>query len=195
MPADRDVVHVRQEPVGEDVYQRVQDQDEGEQEPGLPEEVLAIAEVDPEDVKLVEAQRNVEEEGCAVADTGDDPDRADDVEPAGHPAPARTAEVVRPTSRAARGRIGGGELGHREGHHQDQGAQDRPSERDQRRTAVQPREAEVGEAPGENRDDRERDREVGEPAPAAVQLLLVAELGESFLVAPGLVDVRNALWW
>ena len=37
---------------------------------------------------------------------------------------------------------------------------------------------EGGEGPGEDRDDRERDREVGEPGPGARQLLLVAELGE-----------------
>ena len=38
------------------------------------------------------------------------------------------------------------------------------------------------EAAGEDADDRERDREVGEAAPAAVQLLLVAQLGEPLLV-------------
>ena len=43
------------------------------------------------------------------------------------------------------------------------------------------------EAAGEDRDDRERDREVREPRPAAVELLLVAEFGEALLVAVGWV--------
>ena len=76
----------------------------------------------------------------------------------------------------------GGELGHREGDEQDQHADQRPGDRDRDRAAVLQRLPVGREAAGEDADDRERDREVGEPAPAALQLLLVAELGEALLV-------------
>src|SRR5207245_33148 len=45
-----------------------------------------------------------------------------------------------------------------------------------------PREGEVREAPGEDRDDREGDREVREAAPGAAQLRLVAQLRQALLV-------------
>ena len=35
VPADRDVVHQRQDPVGEDVHQRVEQQDDQEEQEGL----------------------------------------------------------------------------------------------------------------------------------------------------------------
>ena len=56
----------------------------------------------------------------------------------------------------------------------------RPRDRD--RAAVVDAGAERREAAGQDRDDRERDREVGEAGPGPVQLLLVAELGEVLLV-------------
>ena len=55
-------------------------------------------------------------------------------------------------------------------------------DRDRDRPAVLERLPVGREAAGEDADDRERDREVGEPAPAPVQLLLVAQLGEALLV-------------
>src|SRR5262249_16686265 len=48
--------------------------------------------------------------------------------------------------------------------------------------AVVPRLSVGCEAPGEDRDDRERDGEVREPAPGALEILLVAQLGEPSLV-------------
>ena len=53
---------------------------------------------------------------------------------------------------------------------------------DRDRAAVVPGLAVGGEAAGQDRDDRERDREVREPAPRPVQALFVAELREEGLV-------------
>ena len=76
------------------------------------------------------------------------------------------------------------QLGHRERDQQDQPADDRPAPRDRDRPAVVPRLPVGGEAAREDRDDRERDREVREPAPRSLQVLLVAELREPpFVVA------------
>ena len=52
VPADRDVVHQLDEPIGEDVDDRVADQDQGEQDPGLSQDVLGVGEVHAEDVDL-----------------------------------------------------------------------------------------------------------------------------------------------
>ena len=122
---------------------------------------------------------------CAgeVVDRGEDRDQAEQVEPAGEPAPHRAAELRRPPVDAARGRVRRDELGHAERDDEDEGRDDRPAPRDRDRAAVVPRLVVGREAAREDRDDRERDREVLEAAPAAVQLLLVAELGEPLLVA------------
>ena len=49
--------------------------------------------------------------------------------------------------------------------------------------AVEPGSAEAREAARQDRDDRERDGEVRERTPGALELLLVAELGQPFLVS------------
>ena len=132
------------------------------------------AKFDAEDVDAVERERGVEEDRRAVADRSDDADQADDVEPAGHPAPALAAQVVGPPVRAAGRRVARGQLGHREGHHQDEKAEHRPADRNRDRAAVLPRECERRERPGEDGNDRERDREVRETRPRAGELLPVA---------------------
>ena len=112
MPPDRDVVDRRNQPVSEDVHQRVQNQDDHEQQELLGQDMAGVAEVDPEDIQSIETQERVQEKRRAVSDPGDDPDQADDVEPAGHPAPAFAAQVVGPPVRPTRGRVLGGQLGH-----------------------------------------------------------------------------------
>ena len=112
VPANGDVVRQRQDPVAEDVHHRVEDQDQEEEEPGLPEDVLGVGEVDPEDVDAVEGERRVEEDRRAVSHRGDDPHQPDDVEPAGHPAPALAAEVVGPPVGPSGSRVPRGQLGH-----------------------------------------------------------------------------------
>ncbi len=169
----------------EDVDQRVDEQDQEEQDERVMQGCLHAPgrEIDPEQVQAVERQGRVQERRRGVVDRRGHRHQADQVEPAGEPAPARAAELRRPVVDPARGRHRRRQLGHRERHQQDEAADHRPPDRDRDRTAVQPRLPVGGEAAREDRDDRERDREVGEPAPAAPQLLLVAELGEPLLVA------------
>src|ERR687898_226303 len=61
-------------------------------------------------------------------------------------------------------------------------AQHGPADRDRDGTTVLPGERERRKRPGQDRDDRERDREVGEPGPCARKLLPVAEIGKPLLV-------------
>jgi hypothetical protein len=98
VPADGDVVHQREDPVGKDVDHRVEDEDEEEEQPGLAEDVLGVPEVDAQDVEAVEPQDGVEEGRRAVGHRGDDADEADDVEPAGHPGSTGLASRWRPRS-------------------------------------------------------------------------------------------------
>src|SRR4051812_30131626 len=60
---------------------------------------------------------------------------------------------------------------------------------------MKPGERKRRERPGEDRDDRERDREVREATPGTRKVLLVAHLREPLLVAPRLIDVGNAFRW
>ena len=128
------------------------------------------------------ADRQVDERGAAVGHTGGDRDQADQVQPAGEEAGRRPAELGRPPVDAARGRVRRHQLRHREADDQDEDAEDRPRPRDRDRAAVVEAGPEVGEAAGEDRDDRERDGEVGEARPRAVQVLAVSEFRQVLLV-------------
>src|SRR5213078_737733 len=73
---------------------------------------------------------------------------------------------------------------------------DRPAPGDGDRAAVVPRLTVRGEAAGQDRDDRERDGEVGEMTPGALQFLVVSELLEAPRVVvqacyPGVVGFRH----
>jgi hypothetical protein len=184
VPPDRDVVEEAQQTVGEDVHDGVEDENEEEQHEGVMKNGGGVAggEVDAPHLQPVETEQCIEEDRRAVADPGDDADETDHVEPAGEPTPAFAPERGRPPVGAARGRVGGGQLSHRERDQQDECAEDWPADRDCRGPAGGPCKGEVREAAGEDRDDRERDREVGEAAPGACELLLVAELSEALLV-------------
>ena len=131
-----------------------------------------------------EAQREVEEGGAAVGHRGHDGQQADQVQPAGVVAGLRPAQLGRPPVDAARRRVGGHQLGQAQSDAQDQCGQDRPAPGDGGRAATVPPAGEGREATGQDRDDRERDGEVGEAGPGAVELLLVPELGEQLLVGP-----------
>ncbi len=172
----------RQEAVDEDVDDRVEQQDDQEEQEGLGENVRGVAEVDAEDVDPVEAEQRVEEARRPVGHRGDDADQADDVEPAGEPAPARAAEPRGPPVWPAGGGKGRRQLRHRQGDQQDERADHWPADRRPDRAAVEPGLAEAGEGACEDGDDRERDREVGESTPAARKLLPVAHLVEPALV-------------
>ena len=187
VPPDREVVEHRHEVAAEDVDQAGDDEDEHEQGEVDVRAVVNVCrgrglrEVEDE-VDAVEAEQVHQEGGRDVHHGGHHRDQADQVEPAGEPAPAGAAELERPVVDAAGRRIRGGELGHRDGDQQDQAADQRPGDRDRDRPAVLERLPVRREAAGEDADDRERDREVREPAPAALELLFVAELCEALLV-------------
>ena len=134
-------------------------------------------------VEAPEVEQGRGELGAEPVDRGHDGDQPEQVEPAREPRPDRAAELVRPPVGTAGGRIGRGHLRHAEGDGQDDQADDRPAPGDRDRSAEVPRLRVGREAPGQDRDDRERDREVRELGPAAGQLLLVAQLGEALLVA------------
>ena len=104
----------------------------------LEQDVLGVAEVHEPEVEPVEAEQRVGELRRGVDDRSDHADEADQVEPAGEPAPGLAAEVGRPVVDAARGRVLGDQLGHRERDQQDEPADDRPAPGDRDRTAVVP---------------------------------------------------------
>ena len=125
-----------------------------------------------------EAEREVEEGGAAVGDRGHDGEQPDEVQPARVVAGLHAAELGSPPVDAARRREGRHQLGEAEADAEDEGRQNRPAPGDGGRAAAVPAAAEGGETTGEDGDDGEADGEVGEPRPGAVQLLLVAELGQ-----------------
>src|SRR5664279_5611963 len=127
-------------------------------------------------------QQRLQEGGRGVVDGRDDGDQPNQVEPAREPAPTGAAELGGPVVDAAGGGERRRELRHREGDGEDQQADHRPADRDRDRTAVVEGHPVGRKAAREYRDDREGDREVGESAPAALELLLVAELCEALLV-------------
>jgi hypothetical protein len=182
-PPGRDPVQQRHQVRGEDVDDAVEGEDDEEQDERVVQDRRGVRRraVDDE-VEPVQGEHRVQERRGAVVDGGGDGDEAEQVEPTREPRPAHAAEAVRPVVDAARGRVLRSELGHRQPDEEDQEADHRPADRDRDRAAVVPRLSEGREAAAEDADDRERDREVGEPAPTAVELLLVAEGGEPLLV-------------
>ena len=180
MPPHRDVVHDRHQVTAEDVGQRDEHHHQHEQGEVLLERVTTegVVPARPE----IAAQADGQERGAAVGDRRQDGDQPDEVEPAGVEPASGPAHLRCPPVDAAGGRVGRHQLGHAEADDQDEERDDRPSPRDGDRTTVVPRLPEGREAAGQDRDDGERDREVREPRPGSVQLLLVPELSEPLLV-------------
>ncbi len=187
VPPHRDAVEHRHDLAAEHVH------DQGEHEDGREQrevDVRGVVEVGSrgglgeveDEVHFVEPER-VHQERRRYEDHrrgyGHQPDQ---VEPAGEPAPAGASQFRGPVVDPAGGGHRRGELRHRPGDEQDQHADQRPRDRDPDRAPVLERLAVGREAAGEDADDRERDREIREAAPAAIQLLLVPELGQALLV-------------
>src|SRR5262249_36558589 len=124
-----------------------------------------------------------------VADRCGDGDLADQVEPAGCPTPARAAELRRPVVEPARRRERRGDLGHRERDDRGEDPDEQPAPRARYWHYDLEGDVARGEAPRENRADREGDREVLEPSPRAEELRGVAEPVQDPLV---LGDMRTA---
>ena len=76
---------------------------------------------------------------------------------------------------AARGGKRRGELAHRRRDHQREQGDQRPAQADRRTSHAAEPEVKRGHSAGQDADDRQRDREVREPAQPAGQLLRIAE--------------------
>ena len=135
-------------------------------------------------------EEHLREDCEAVTDRRSDRDLPDEVEPARRPAPARAAELRRPVVEAARRRVGRCDLGHAERDEGAHEADEEPAPRDGHWPAVLEGDRVRGQAPREDRDDREGDGEVAEPSHGAEQLLRVAQPVEGLLVLRRVVAGR-----
>ena len=115
-------------------------------------------------------------------DGGDGDDRRREHHPAGEPGHVRRAEPLGPVVDRAGDRVARGELAEAERDHQLAGEHQRPRP-PVRRAAEREAEVEELERAGEDRDVADPRRERGEAPERAVELLLVAELGELGVVA------------
>ena len=134
-----------------------------------------------------EVQKRRPERREAVADRCGDGDLPDEVEPAGEPAPRGRPELRGPVVETPGRRVRRRDLGHREGDDRAHEADDEPAPGDRDRPALPERDVVRGQTAGEDRDDREADREVLEPAHPPEELLGIAELVEDLLVLRGVV--------
>ena len=135
-------------------------------------------------VRVVEPQveQGRQEDGKPVADRRRDRNLPDEVEPTGEPAPTGASELRRPVVEAACRRVRRRDLRHRERHQRRHETDDQPAPGDGDRAAVVERDEVGGQAPRQDRDDREADGEVLEPAHRTEQLLRVAHPVEDLFV-------------
>ncbi len=168
VPPHRDVVQQGDQPDAEDVHQRVQPEDAGVHVDDLVRRGV-------ERSRPKQVQQCVGEDRGAVVDAGGDRDLADQVEPASEPAPGRPSHLRSPVVQTARGRILRRDLGHPEPDDDHEDRDDRPAPRLLDRSPVVDARRVERERPRQDRDDRERDREVREAAHPSPQLLGVAE--------------------
>ena len=186
VPPGRDVVDLRQEARAEHVDEPVQGDDHG-----VGEEDVALRErvVEPQVHERRDERRRPE------VDRRSDGDLADEVEPAGEPAPPGTAQARRPVVEAAGRRIGRGDLAHRERDEDAEAADEQPAPRDRDRPTPADGDVVRRQAAGQDGDDGERDGEVREAAPAAQKLLGVAEAVERALVLGQVGEVIASGRW
>ena len=118
----------------------------------------------------------------AVSDRRGHRDLTDEVEPTCRPAPAGAAHLGRPVVKPAGGRVGRRDLCHRKRDDRRHETHEEPAVCNCHRAAALERNPVRGQAPGEDRDDREGDGEVPEPAHSAEELLRIAESVEKTLV-------------
>lgn len=176
VPPHGDVVQHRHQMPAQDVQDGHRDHDEDE----YPEDPLQRVAGLP--LGAEGGQRVVRERRAAVTDRRDHGPEPDEVEPAGVVPRLRPTQRRGPPVDAARGRIGRDQFGQTQPDDQDERRNQRPADRDRDRTAVVPCLPERGETPSQDRDHRERDREVREPAPVPAQLLGVPEFRQAFFV-------------
>ena len=120
-------------------------------------------------------------------DARGDRDLSDHVEPGGNPRPAPAAQPVGPEVESARRRIRRGQLRHRCGDAEREEAHHRPADRIDDGTRELEAVAKEQNGSGQNRNDGERDREVGESSHFPEQLLGIAEPVEVADILPDLL--------
>ena len=190
VPPRRDHVQARRDLDVEQV-----DHDRREQEGGV-EDVRRHVERRAEPVVHVlrvaepEVEEHLREDREPVADRCGNGDLADQVEPSGRPTPAGAAELRGPVVKAARGGVRRSDLGHGERDDRAHEADEQPTPGHRDRTAVLEGDRVRGQAPREDRDDREADSEVSEPSHRAEELLRIAQLVEDLFVLRGVVAGR-----
>src|SRR5439155_21782824 len=156
-----------------------------------------VQEEDPaERVRIVEeeVQERGREERAAVADRRSDGDLANEVEPASEPAPCRAAELRSPVVEAARCRVGRGDLAQGERDDRAEQADNQPAPGNRHGTALVERDGVRRQAAGEDRDDREGDGKVLEPAHRAKEFLRVPETMEGPLVVQVVAAGLDRTW-
>ena len=178
VPPGRDVVDHRQKPWAEHVDQPVQRDDHR-----VRQEDVALG----ERVAEPQVHERRDERRRSEVDRRRDGDLPDEVEPPREPAPPGAAQPGRPVVEAAGGRVGRGDLAHRQRDEDAEAADEEPAPGDGHRAAPSDRDVVRGQTAGEDGDDGERDGEVREATPAAQELLGVAEAVERLLVLGQLV--------
>ena len=176
VPPDAHVVQQRDQPDAELVQQAVHKQHARVDDDG-----------DPVVGRRAEhqVQPRVDEERRAEVNARGDRDLAEEVEPPGEPRPRRgvvLGQLGGPVVQAAGGGVAGAHFGHGQADHQGHHADERPAPDDGDRAADDHPVAVQRQAAGEDRNDGERDGEVGESRHAPAQLLGVAHLVEALLV-------------
>ena len=135
--------------------------------------------------------------GQRVVDAGDHADLTEQVEVAGEPRPPRTRSSAPawPTSSTGRRRSGSrADLAHCHSDQQGEEADDDPPEGDDTWSTGSHAEPVARHAAGKDRDDREADGEVAEPAELSVQLLRIAHCVRSSR-SESTVVIQNPQSW
>ncbi len=165
----REIRQQRGDPDTAMIKGRLADRDDDDRQGLLPEAPGRCV-----DVENIAEDQAGEKQIDADIDRGDDEHQPEQVDERGGPAPAAAAEDGGPVVQPAGGRVGGGDLRHRErDDHRIGGAGDPAKENAGAAAGGEP-DLKRGDAAGEDADDGERDGEIGKSAHAAGQLLRVA---------------------
>src|SRR6266567_7714731 len=132
-------------------------------------------------------QQQVNGDGSAISDTCGDRDLADQIKPAGIPSPGRPTTPPKtklggPVIEASGGRECRGQFSHAQSNNDHEDSDERPANRGGRIADCRRNQVKEGDTPTKDRDDGERDREVGEAAHRTEQFLRIAETMQAFNV-------------
>ena len=130
-----------------------------------------------------DSEKRKHELRATEVDAGERRDQADDVQPRDEPGGRRPAERRGPMVHCAGRGISRTQLRHAGGQQQREDRSHRPAERHLQRSAHLQAVAIQRYRAGEDGDDRERDREVGEPSHASEEFLGIAEAAQVLNIA------------